>query len=391
MLLVKNAEVYAPARLGRQDVLIAGGKFFKIADEIDEKAAEALGATVIDAQGKILAPGFIDHHEHVMGAGGEAGYYSRTPEINITDLIVNGITTIVGMRGTDGTSRHQESLFAKVMALETEGISTYMTTGSYEVPVDTFSGSIRKDIYMIEKVLGTGEVAISDRRSSQPTRAEIERIVADSYVAGLISGKRGFVHFHMGDGDRGLDMLLAIIAETEIPARQFIVTHVNRKRVLFEQSKEFARAGGYIDFTSGISDEEGFPGAVKPSRCIAECVKEGVPLANITISSDANGSMALYENGIFVRLLVTKANTLLAEFRDLVLREGIPLETALTFITSNVAEAIGLYPKKGAVAEESDADFVLLTEKMKIDAVVAKGKIVLWDGKPLIRGTFQED
>lgn len=391
MLLIRNAEIYAPARLGRQDVLIAGGKIFKIAGTIDEKAAEALGAAVIDAQGKFLVPGFIDHHEHVMGAGGEAGYYSRTPEINITDLIVNGITTIVGMRGTDGTSRHQESLFAKVTALETEGISAYMTTGSYEVPVDTFSGSIRKDIYMIEKVLGTGEVAISDRRSSQPTRAEIERIAADSYVAGLISGKRGFVHFHMGDGGRGLDMLLAIMAETEIPARQFIVTHVNRKRALFEQSKEFARAGGYIDFTSGISDEEGFPGAVKPSRCIAECVKEGVPLANITISSDANGSMALYENGVFVRLLVTKADTLLSEFRDLVLREGIPLETALTFVTSNVAEAIGLYPQKGAVAEGADADFVLLTEKIEISAVIAKGKIVLRDGKPLIRGTFQED
>lgn len=389
MLLVKNARVFAPGDIGRRDLLTAGGVILKIAGAVDEKAAAALGAEVLDAEGKILAPGFIDHHEHIMGAGGEAGYYSRTPEVCVTDLVANGITTVVGMRGTDGTSRHQESLFAKVMALEAEGISAYMTTGSYEVPVDTFTGSIRKDIYMLEKVLGTGEVAISDRRSSQPTRAEIERIAADSYVAGLISGKRGFVHFHLGDGARGLEMLLAIIAETEIPARQFIVTHVNRKRALFEQSKEFARAGGFIDFTAGISDEEGFPGAVKPSRCIAECAKEGVPLSHITMSSDANGSMALYENGAFVRLLVTKADTLPAEFRELVLRENIPLETALTFLTSNVAEAIGLYPKKGAVAEGSDADFLLLTEDLRIDAVVAKGKVVLREGRPLIRGAFQ--
>lgn len=336
-----------------------------------------------------MVPGFIDQHEHIIGAGGEAGYYSRTPEVSVSGLVMNGITTVVGMRGTDGTSRHQESLFAKAMALEKEGISAYITTGSYEVPVDTFTGSVRGDIYMMEKVIGTGEIAVSDRRSSQPMRAEIERIAADSYVSGLISGKRGFVHFHMGDGARGLDMLLSIISETEIPARQFIVTHVNRKRALLEQSKEFAKAGGIIDFTSGISDEEGFPGAVKPSRCIAECAREGVPLANITMSSDANGSMALYENGVFVRLLVTRADSLLSEFRDLVSREGMPLETALTFITSNVAEAIGLYPQKGAVAEGSDADFALMTDKLEIDCVIAKGKVVLRDGKPLIRGTFE--
>lgn len=389
MLLIKNARVYAPENLGQKDILVVGGVIYKIADHIDENAVSSLATKVVEAQGKILAPGFIDHHEHIMGAGGEAGYYSRTPEISVSGLVVNGITTVVGMRGTDGTSRHQESLFAKAMALETEGISTYITTGSYEVPVSTFTGSIRKDIYMIEKVIGTGEIAISDRRSSQPTRAEIERVAADSYVAGLISGKRGFVHFHMGDGERGLDMLLAIIAETEIPARQFIVTHVNRKRTLLDQSKEFAKVGGIIDFTAGISDEDGFPGAVKPSRCIAECMNEGVPLSNITMSSDANGSMALYENGVFIRLLVTKADTLLAEFRDLVFRENIPLETALAFITSNVANAIGLYPKKGAVTEGSHADFVLMTDDLKIDCVVAKGKIVLKDGTPLIRGTFE--
>jgi len=381
--------VYAPADIGKNDILVTNGIIHRIAENICEKAAAELGAEVIDLGGKRLAPGFIDQHVHVMGAGGEAGYYSRTPEVNISDLVINGITTVIGMRGTDGTSRHLESLYAKVKALDAEGISAYMATGSYEIPAETCTGSVRRDIYLMDKVLGTGEMAVSDRRSSQPTRAEIERVAADSYVAGLISGKRGFVHFHMGDGKRGLDTLMEIIDETEIPARQFIVTHVNRSAPLFEQSKEFARRGGCVDLTSGISDEEGFPGAIKPSKCVAECIKEGVPLANITMSSDANGSMALYENGVFVRLLVTKADSLPAEFRDMALRENIPLETALSFITSNAANAVGLYPKKGCVAEGSDADFVVLDEALNIDLVIAKGRLAAKNGKAILKGTFE--
>lgn len=308
------------------------------------------------------------------------------------DFVINGITTVVGMRGTDGTSRRQESLFAKIMALETEGLSAYMTTGSYEIPVDTFSGSVRKDIYMMEKVLGTGEIALSDRRSSQPTHAEVERVAADSYVAGLISGKRGFTHFHMGSGHRGLSMLMAIIEETEIPARQFIVTHVNRDRELFEQAKVFTRMGGVIDITSGISDADGFAGAVKPSRCAAECIAGNVPLSQVTMSSDANGSMAVYDDkGGLVKLLVTKADSMLSEFQDMAKVEHIPIETALRFVTSNVAEAIGLYPKKGTIRENSDADLALLTDGLKVDTVIAKGKIVLRDGIPLISGTFSSD
>ena len=52
-------------------------------------------------------------------------------------------------------------------------------------------------------MIGIGELALSDHRSSQPTRDELLRIASDAHVAGMISGKAGIVHLHLGDGERG--------------------------------------------------------------------------------------------------------------------------------------------------------------------------------------------
>ncbi|UTI86320.1 hypothetical protein NIT60_08255 [Mammaliicoccus sciuri] len=43
---------------------------------------------------------------------------TRTPEVQLTHLISNGITSVVGLIGTDGISRTLTSLYAKAQALE---------------------------------------------------------------------------------------------------------------------------------------------------------------------------------------------------------------------------------------------------------------------------------
>ena len=130
--------------------------------------------------------------------------------------------------GTDGTSRHNESLLAKARGLTHEGITAYMLTGSYEIPLHNMTGDVRRDIILINECLGIGEVALSDHRSSQPTREELEKVLTQARLGGMLSGKAGVVQFHMGVGKRGMDVLLAIVRETEIPASNFIPTHVNR-------------------------------------------------------------------------------------------------------------------------------------------------------------------
>jgi beta-aspartyl-dipeptidase (metallo-type) len=388
MILIQNAEIYAPEYLGKKDVLFAGEKICKIADHIAVDFT-GLNLQVVNGADKILTPGFIDQHVHVIGAGGEAGFASRTPELQVSNIIRHGITTVVGLHGTDGTARNIEALYAKVCALEAEGITARMLTGSFEMPSATLTGSVRRDMIFIDKVIGA-KTAVSDRRSSQPTRAEIEHLAAEAYTGGLVSGKRGYTHIHLGVGERRLDMLMDILRETELPRYLWITTHINREKKLFEQAIDFAKLGGTIDITSGIGPEYGLPEAVKPSEAVRYCLEKGVEIERITMSSDANGSMAVYdEQGCFTGLFVTTVESIYKEFCDLVQKEKLPLETALRVITSNVAVAIGMYPQKGKLQEGSDADLVLMNRALEIEAVYAKGKLASDRSGALLHNVFE--
>ena len=388
MYLIRSAEVYAPEPLGRKDVLIGFGKILKIGDRLAEEYG-GLDVEVLDADGCILTPGFVDQHVHVIGAGGEAGFFSRTPEMQVSAIVRHGITTVVGLHGTDGTARNIEALYAKVCALEQEGITARMLTGSFEMPSATLTGSVRRDMIFIDKVIGA-KTAISDRRSSQPSRSDIEKLLAQAYTGGLVSGKRGYTHFHMGVGRRRLDMLADIIRETEIPPYLIIPTHVNRDEELFVQAMELAKMGAVIDITSGIAPEYGFEGTIKPSDAIRRCLENGVDIRNVTMSSDANGSMAVYDaEGRFVGLCVTTVETMHKEFRDLALTKDMPLETALRPVTSSPAAAIGMYPAKGCVREGSDADLIIMDKDLSILKVFAMGKLAADGGEALLKGAFE--
>lgn len=387
--LLKNCKAYAPECLGDVDILLVGDKIGKIAPHIDVNQS-MLAVEVIDLAGKTVVPGFIDPHVHMIGGGGEAGFYSRVPEIMLSGIISSGITTLVGVMGTDGTTRHLESLLAKARGLETEGVTTYIFTGSYELPPLTITGSVRRDIILIDKVLGVGEIAISDHRSSEPTVQELKRLATEARLGGMLSGKPGIVHLHMGGGKDGLSKIIEIVETTEIPIRHFYPTHVNRKRELLDEAMNFAKSGGYIDITAGVSPLTGFAGTVKPSKAIIECLDQGVPINRVTMSSDGNGSMAVYNDaGKVEKLLVTTLDSIHAEFKDLVLQDGLDITQALYTVTTNAAALLGIYPLKGALQVNSSADIVVLDDKLELDMVFAKGVKMMADGKVIKKGTFE--
>ena len=393
VIIIRNAQVYQPEYAGKKDLLILGDQIAALRENLQAEFNGAVSVTEIDGTGMVLTPGFIDSHEHIMGGGGEGGFSTRTPEAVLTDLTMNGITTVVGCIGTDGITRDMAALLAKAHGLEEEGVTTYVYTGSYQVPVHTLTGSVMKDVMLLDKVIGAGEIAISDHRSSQPTFEEFVRIVSDVRVGGMLAGKAGIVNIHLGDSPRLMDLIWRTVRETEIPYTQFLPTHVNRNEALFQSAAEFAKAGGVIDFTGNedIDYWESICDEVRVCSGIRRLLESGVSENNFTISSDGQGSLPVFNSkGEYQGIGIGKASCLLKEVRECVEREDIPLETALRAVTANPARILKL-GKKGRLQPGCDADLCLLTEDgLKLHTVIAKGKIMVQEGKPVVRGTFEK-
>ena len=379
MKFIQNIDVYAPQHLGQKDVLTVNDKIVKITD-----AGTIQGVTlfpeleIVDGTGKILTPGFIDCHVHVLGGGGEGGFANRTPEATMEGLTKIGVTTVVGCLGTDGIGRDMCALVAKTKGLNEQGMTAYCYTGSYQIPVRTLTDSITKDIMMIQEIIGTGEIAISDHRSSQPTFEEFARVAADTRLGGVLSGKAGIINVHLGDGLRCMDLVERVIDETEIPASQFLPTHVNRNEMLFRKAITYALKGGAVDFTGNedIDYWETICDEVRVCNGMKRMLDAGVNPNRITISSDGQGSLPIYnKQGEFLGMGVGQSSCLLKEVKECVERADIPLEIALSAITSNPAETLNL-KGKGKIEEGNDADLCILDQKLQITEVIAKGKTV---------------
>jgi beta-aspartyl-dipeptidase (metallo-type) len=383
--LIKGGSLYGPEKMGVKDILIVGRMIAKISDRID--LPDLFNAQMISASGKIVTPGLIDLHVHLLGGGGEGGPRTRTPEITLSKITRAGVTTVVGCLGTDDVSRKPETLLAKAMQLEEEGISTYIYCGSYQFPLATITGSVRKDIALIPKVIGVGEIAVSDHRSSQPTFEELCRVAAEARVGGMIGGKVGLVHLHMGSGKRMLDPILRIVKETEIPIGQFLPTHLTRTESLLEQSIQFAKMGGNIDFTVK-GQELSFP--LTTGKALQMALDGGVAIEQITLSSDSNGSMPVFdEKGKLIKLAVGDIQNLYLDWKGLV-EGGFPLEDVLKMVTSNPAKRAGIYQCKGSIEEGKDADLLILSSDLKIESVMAKGQMMIHRSEVAVKGTFEE-
>jgi beta-aspartyl-dipeptidase (metallo-type) len=384
--LIRNGTVFDPEPQGEKDILIVGGKIGAV-EEPGKIKIEGPSVEFLDASGRTVVPGFIDPHVHILGGGGEGGPATRVPEIRVEDIIASGVTTVIGCLGTDGITRHMESLLAKARALESEGITAFIFSGSYEIPPKSITGSIRSDLVLIDKVIGAGEIAISDHRSSQPTFEEICRLAADCRVGGMLGGKAGVLHLHLGDGPRRLEFLFRLAAETEIPPTQVIPTHVNRNPELFEESIRWALAGGSIDLTVGPEPEPGSP-EVSVEKAITLCLDSRVPLARLMVSSDSNGSLPVFDRaGKLVGLTIATQRDLLGTFQSLLRRQTIGVTDAARLFSGNAAAFYGLRAK-GEIKPGKDADMVVFESRWELRDVFALGRRLMADGKVTARGKF---
>lgn len=385
MLLIRNAIVYGPDLLGKKELLIGGNVILGISDKIE--APHGIDIEVVDAKGLMVVPGLIDNHVHIAGAGGEGGPSSRTPELTLSRMFEGGVTTVIGCLGTDGLTRSVETVLMKAKSLRHEGASAWIWTGAYQVPTPTITGDAGRDIALIEEIIGIGELAISDHRSSCPTTDELIRITALARVGGMLGKKAGLVNIHLGDARNPFSPIHEVINHSELKYTQFLPTHCNRNDYIFEDSKIYGKKG-YVDITTSswpyFQDEE-----IKPSNALKLLLEAGVPSGNITFSSDSCGSLPGFDDqGRLVKLEMGFPAANLRELADAVIKDKIPLETSLKVLTSNVATILKL-SGKGFISQGMDADLLFLDSGMQMVHLLAMGKWVVRNGEVVKKGVYE--
>lgn len=385
MLLLRHAELFAPEALGLRNLLIGGGRVLAMSADAIE-LPRGLAVEVVNLEGRRVVPGLVDGHVHVTGGGGEGGFATRISPLPLSRYTHNGVTSVIGLLGTDDCARTTQELVANLLALREQGLGAWGYCGGYHLPPTTLTGSVRGDIAFIDPLIGVGELAISDHRSSQPTLDELLRIASEAHVGGLMSGKAGIVHLHLGDGPRGLDLVRRALAESELPARSFNPTHVNRRRALFDEAVEQAGNGCHVDITAfPVAEDED---AWSAADALERYLDSGAPAHRVSVSSDAGGCLPCFDaEGRLSHMDVGTPGALLATIREL-LGRGQPLQRVLPAFTSNVAGLLRL-PRKGRIAVDCDADLLVLDEGGDLRDVLLGGIWQLRAGKSLRRGSFE--
>jgi beta-aspartyl-dipeptidase (metallo-type) len=358
--LIENGNVYAPEASGVQSILIVNHRILKVGD-IDAAALNRLGieGQRINASDCLVLPGLIDPHAHIIGAGGEQGFPTRTSGIQIEELVQAGVTTVVGLLGTDTTTRHIASLYAQASQLTQQGITAYTYTGGFKVPAVTMMGSVMDDLVLLDRVIGVGEIAISDYRSTEPTVHELARLMSEAILGGMIGGKAGVTHFHTGEGKAKLRILHEVLDQHDIPAEYMYPTHITRSIALIDDAISLAKRGVFVD-TDTI--DEKLANHVKYYR------EHGGAMDQLTVSSDAHTP-----DGSHTKFFGQLANCV----RD----SGMPLEDILPLFTTNTARVLKL-KRKARLQPNMDADIVIVNKaSWEIKHVLANGHPIIYEGR----------
>lgn len=371
LTLLKNCNVYAPAPLGRRDILITQGAIAAMEEDLSRFEAFP-EVEIVDLGGAITCPGLFDIHVHVTGGGGEQGPTSRMPELTLADFAKNGVCNVVGLLGTDGISRSLENLLFKVRALEEEGLSAWMLTGNYRTPTKTITGDVERDVALISEIVGA-KTALADHRDSAATAQELARLGTEVRIGSMLSGKKGVVTIHMGGSKRCMKTLFEALELSDLPPETFLPTHCCRSEELIQDAVKFNRMGGYIDFTADYD-----PNTEGTAKALCRALSLGADPARICMSSDGGGSQPSFdETGTCIGIESATSASLLQELRRMVNCEGMPLGTVLAFFTANPARLYGLQNAKGCLAPGMDADILVLSEDLVPTNLWSRGKKLL--------------
>lgn len=390
MKVICNAEVFAPQALGKCDILLGGESILAVEKNIEPSRLPG-DVEVIDATNMLVIPGFIDCHQHFTGGGGEGGFHTRTPEMTLSMNITGGVTTAVGLLGTDALTRTVENLYAKTQAFNAEGITAYMLTGSYWLPSPTVCGSVARDITYLGPVLGV-KLAMADQRGPHYDARELAKLAAEVRVASLIADKPGIITVHTGINEDGLDLIFEVVDKYSIRADRFVPTHINRKNSkVAGQALELAGRGATVDATCLMHVPTDHDQHLSAADFACQADDNGL-FDQVSFSSDAGGSLPKWsaDRSRIIGMGIGTPQSLLFELQRLVRVKGMAMEKALRPLTTTPARIYRLDRKKGRIGVGADADLLLLdATAMTLQGVIARGQVMMGSGVLTRKGYFE--
>jgi beta-aspartyl-dipeptidase (metallo-type) len=379
--VLRGGNVLLPSGPERTDVLVAGGRVAALGTSLDHSIGSHV--TVHELDGLTLAPGLIDAHVHFLGGGGGDGFDTRAPELALTDLTANGITTVVGAPGIDMVSRSMEGLLAKARGLREEGLTAFVYVGGFQRPLRTLTGAPWRDVYLLPDVIGV-KLAVGESRAPAISVGELVHLARELAWVERAAGRAAVMHIHLGVEPDGAETLLEALPRFPNPAR-VVITHCNYTPQNLAAARRLAPLGVRLDMTTMFSPQRGVAGAVRASDAVATLLDANVPADQISMSTDGNGSVPRDVGGSWGPYQ-TNMDSLLDEVRALA--QGRSLALALATVTVNPASALKL-SRKGVVAEGADADFVALGENLDLMEVYAGGRRLVHQGRVVVRGRFE--
>ena len=378
-MLIKNGRVLDPANNidDSLDIFIEGNIIKKVAKGIKAEAS----AKVIDAKGKIVAPGLIDIHTHLREPGFE---YKETIRTGTMAAAAGGFTAICCMPNTNPINDNRAVTEFILSKSAKEGIVNVLPIGAIT------KGSQGKALAEISDMVNAGCVAISDdgkgvmdaevmRRGLEYTKAFDIPVIAHCEDANLSSGgvmNEGFASTTLGL--RGIPkaaeevMVVRDIALAELTGARLHIAHVSSAGSV--ESIRTAKKRGvkvtcetcphYFTLTEDAVIGYNTNAKVNPPLRTKEdvkAIKEGLKDGTIDIIASDHAPHAVHEKEIefdYASFGMIGLETSLPLILNLV-REGVlTLKDAIAKATINPARLLKL--KKGTLSEGADADITII-------------------------------
>ena len=149
-IVIRNGRVIDPGRInGQADVLIQNGKITQVAKGL----AVPPGATVMDAAGKWVLPGFVDLHVHLREPGFE---YKETIQTGTAAAVAGGFTSVCCMPNTSPVNDNQSVTEFILDKARAAGLAHVFPIGAIT------KGSEGKELAEFGELKDAGCVAVSD-------------------------------------------------------------------------------------------------------------------------------------------------------------------------------------------------------------------------------------